>query len=161
MANAAASSDNASDEQRIAERLARYDGLDPDLVQAVRKVLRKRFPALNELVYDYADKFVIGYSPTHTGAEGIAALSAEPGGVRFYLTQGAKLPDPHKLLQGKAGARYITVVSAKDLLRPEVESLMAAAERTAKVPVPASGRGAVIIKPSDAEKKPRRTTVRS
>ncbi|HEY0976944.1 MAG TPA: hypothetical protein VGE21_05695 [Flavobacteriales bacterium] len=160
MANAALSSDNASDEQRIAERLARYDGLDPDLVQAVRKVLRKRFPALNELVYDYADKFVIGYSPTHTGAEGIAALSAESGGVRFYLTQGAKLPDPHKLLQGKAGARFITVASAEDLLRPEVEALMAAAERTAKVPVPASGRGTVIIKPSDAE-KPRRRTVRS
>jgi hypothetical protein len=72
------------------------------------------------------------------------------------LTNGAKLPDPHKLLQGKAGARYLTLESAKDLLRPEVEALMIAAEKVAKVPLKATGRGELIMKDSASGKKPKK-----
>jgi hypothetical protein len=43
--------------------------------------------------------------------------------------------------------------SAKDLLRPEVEALFAAAERSTKVPLPANGRGHVIIKSGKATKR--------
>lgn len=141
-------------EERISTLIARFDAKDQQLLQAARKVLHKRFPTLNELVYDYARNFVIGYSPTEAGGQGIVALSLEPEGVRFYLTQGAILPDPHKLLQGKAGARYLVLTSAKDLLRPEVEALMTAAEKASKVPIPAAGRGALIMKPGASEKKP-------
>ena len=129
----------------------------------MRKFLRKRFPTVNELVYDYAKNFVVGYSPTEAGGEGIVAISADlpiagkrEVGVRLYLTNGAKLPDPNKLLQGKAQARYLMLESAKDLLRPEVEALMTAAEKTAKVPLRTTGKGAVIIKPSASEKKPKK-----
>ena len=80
----------------------------------------------------------------------------DAAGVRLYLTQGATLPDPHKLLQGKAGARYLVPSSAKDLLRPEVEALFTAAEKSAKVPLPVTGRGEVIIKASGAAKKTQR-----
>ncbi len=126
----------------------------------MRKFLRKRFPTANELVYDYARNFVIGYSPTQAGGEGIAALSADAEGVRLYLTNGSQLPDPHKLLQGKAGARYMTLGSASDLLRPEVEALMIAAEKAAKVTLRASGRGKLIMKPSASEKKPKKEAVK-
>lgn len=143
----------ASAEQRIAKLISRFDPQDQKLLQAARKALRKRFPTANELVYDYARNFVIGYSPTEAGGQGIAALSLEPDGVRFYLTQGAKLPDPHKLLQGKAGARYITLSSAKDLLRPEVEALRKAAEKIATVPLKSTGRGELIMKDSASGKK--------
>lgn len=122
-------------------------------MQDARKALRKRFPALNELIYDYARSFVIGYSPTQAGGQGIAALSADHDGVRFYLTQGSKLPDPQKLLQGKAGARYMVLASAKDLLRPEVEALMVAAEKASTIPIPTTGRGQLIMKPGTAGKK--------
>lgn len=148
--------DPASAEERIAKLISRFEEKDQKLFQAARKAVRKRFPTANELVYDYARNFVTGYSPTHTGAEGIAALSLEPDGVRFYLTSGAKLPDPHKLLQGKAGARYTTLGSAKDLLRPEVEALLVAAEKIAKVPLKTTGRGELIMKESTSEKRPKK-----
>jgi hypothetical protein len=48
----------------------------------------------------------------------------------------------------------MTLESASDLLRPEVEALMAAAEKAAKVPLRASGRGGLIMKPSASGKKP-------
>ncbi len=118
--------------------------------------MQKRFPTLNEMVYDYSRNFVIGYSPTEAGAQGIVALSLEPDGVRFYLTKGSTLPDPHKLLQGKAGARYLMLGSVKDLLRPELEALMVAAEEASKVPTPPSGRGKLIMKDSASGKKPKK-----
>lgn len=146
----------ASVEQRIAEHISRFETKDQKLFQAARKALRKRFPTANELVYDYARKFVTGYSPTEAGGQGIAALSLEADGVCFYLTNGSKLPDPHKLLQGKAGARYMVLVSARDLLRPQVEALMKAAEKVAKVPLSATGRGELIMKDSASGKKPKK-----
>ncbi|QQR87505.1 MAG: hypothetical protein IPJ76_04575 [Flavobacteriales bacterium] len=142
-----------SPEQRIAVIISRFEAKDQELFQSARKAVRKRFPTVNELIYDYARNFVIGYSPTHAGGEGIAALSLEPDGVRFYLTNGARLPDPHKLLQGKAGARYLELETAKDLLRPEVEALMKAAEKVAKVPLKATGHGELIMKDSASGKK--------
>ncbi len=151
----------ASAEARITAIIAKFDATTQKLVQSVRKALQKRFPTANELVYDYAKNFVIGYSPTEAGGEGIAALSADGVEVRVYLTQGSLLPDPHKLLQGKAGARYMVVTSAKDLTKPEVEALFVAAEKKAKVPLRATGRGAVIIKPSGAAKKPKKKAARS
>lgn len=145
--------DPASAEERITAIIAKFSDSQQKLIIAARKALRKRFPTANELVYDYARNFVIGYSPTHAGGEGIAALSADTESVRLYLTQGASLPDPNRILQGKAGARYMVLGSAKDIARPEVEALIVAAEKMAKVPLPVKGRGAVIIKPSGAEKK--------
>ena len=146
----------ASVEKQIAELISRFEAKDQKVFQAARKAVRKRFPTANELVYDYARNFVTGYSPTEAGGEGIAALSLEADGVRFYLTNGAKLPDPHKILQGKAGARYMPLGSAKDLLRPEVEALMTAAVKAAKVPLSATGRGELIMKASASEKKPKK-----
>lgn len=150
---------SASAEEQIAECISRFEEKDQKLFQAARKALRKRFPTVNELAYDYTRNFVTGYSPTRAGGEGIAALSLEADGVRFYLTHGAKLPDPHKLLQGKAGARYMVLGSAKDLLRPEVEALMKAAEKVAKVPLPKTGRGELIMKESASGKKPKPASV--
>ncbi len=150
----------AAAEAQIAQLISKYEPKDQKLIQAVREFLQKRFPTANELVYDYARNFVIGYSPTEAGGEGIAALSADADGVRLYLTNGSQLPDPHKLLQGKAQARYIVLKSAAVLLRPEVEALMTAAEKAAKVPLRASGRGELIMKPSASEKRPRKKSAK-
>ncbi|MBK7086981.1 MAG: hypothetical protein IPH53_20970 [Flavobacteriales bacterium] len=105
----------AAAEAQIAKLISKYEVEDQKLIQAVREFLQKRFPTANELVYDYARNFVIGYSPTAAGSEGIAALSADADGVRLYLTNGSQLPDPHKFLQGKAQARYLMLGSAKEV----------------------------------------------
>ena len=86
----------ATPEDHIAALIAPFGAPEQTLFQALRKAVRARFPATNELVYAYTGKAVIGYSPTQAGGEGIAALSLDAAGVRLYLTQGATLPDPHK-----------------------------------------------------------------
>ncbi|MBK7753376.1 MAG: hypothetical protein IPI41_12440 [Flavobacteriales bacterium] len=146
----------AAAEAQIANIFQVRGGIEK-LIQAVREFLQKRFPTANELVYDYARNFVIGYSPTEAGGEGIA-LSADADGVRFSLTN--RSFRILQFLQGKAGVRYMMLGSAKDLLRPEVEALMVAAEKAAKVPLKASGRGELIMKPSASEKRPRKKSAK-
>ncbi|MGV3638564.1 MAG: hypothetical protein ACO1NQ_13070 [Flavobacteriales bacterium] len=144
----------ATPEDPIAALIAPFGEPEQKLFQALRKAMRRRFPTANELVYTYRGKAVIGYSPTLAGGEGIPALSLDATGVRLYLTQGALLPDTHKLLHGKAGARFLVPDSAKDLVRPEVEALFAAAEKIAKVPLKTVGRGELILKESAVRKRP-------
>lgn len=137
----------ASAERQLAAYIAKFEPSIQRLIRAVRKVLRARFPTANELVYDYSRNFVIGYSPTERGSDGVVAMTADADGVRLYFTHGASLPDPRKLLLGDGRqTRYILVESARALLRPEVEALMTAAVRKANAPLRSSGRGELIIK---------------
>ncbi len=150
-----------SAERQIAGFIARFEPNTQKLIRSVRKVLRKRFPTANELVYDYRKNFVIGYSPEEYGSAAIVAMTADVGGIRLIFNQGPSLPDPHKLLLGDGGqTRFIPVESAKVLQRPEVESLMTAAVRKARIPLRRSGRGELIIKSMSWKKKPARNTVK-
>lgn len=81
-----------SAEEQVDAYLARFGPERQQLIRAVRKVMQARFPTANELVYDYARNFVIGYSPTLAGGEGLVAISADAEGVRLYLTQGLACP---------------------------------------------------------------------
>ncbi len=157
---AAGAGTTANPEAYIATLMARFDSKEQQLFQALRKALRKRFPTLNELVYDYGKKVVIGYSPTEAGGEGLVALSADGEGVRLYLTNGSSIPDPRKLLLGKAGARYMVLESVQELQKAEVEALFCAAVERAKVPVPAGGKGALIVKETTASKKAKKPVKR-
>jgi len=139
--------------EQITSLLARFGSEPAKLKQALRRALRKRFPSENELVYDYGKSVVISYGPTERGAEAIAGLSMDANGVRLFINHGATLPDPHKLLQGKAGqVRYIEVDAAALIARPEVEALLSAAEQKIRSLVKEKGRGALIIKPSSGLK---------
>src|SRR5882672_4515925 len=77
------------------------------LIGAMRRWLQKRLPTAHEVVYEYRDCFVISYSPNEHGYEGVLALRANADGVRLYFQGGKGLPDPEKLLQGSANARWI------------------------------------------------------
>jgi hypothetical protein len=138
----------SSAEQQVSSFIAKFDPNNQKLIRSVRKVLRKRFPAANELVYDYRNNFVIGYSPIERGSDAIVAITADANGVRLYFGHGASLPDPHKILTGDGRqTRFIRLESTGVLLRPEVESLMTAAVRKSRIPLRRSGRGELIIKP--------------
>ena len=132
---------------------------DPDtqaLIRALRTALRKRFPTANELIYDYGFSLVLGYSPSEHGIESIVTLSARAEGVNLYFSNGPKLPDPKKLLQGSAKmVRFISIDAASRLKHPDVEALLAAAVKLASVPMPAKGGGKLISKTSAADKKAR------
>lgn len=141
--------------------IARFDAKDRKLIRAVRSAMRKRLPTANELAYDNYNFFVIGYSPTERPSDAIVSIAARANGVGLCFIHGAKLPDPKKILQGSGNqTRFIRLESAKVLSQPEVEALIAAAIKRAKVPLPTTGRGKLIIRSIAAKQRPRRKAVK-
>ena len=115
------------------------------------------FPTANELAYDYSHALVIGYSPADRGIDSIVAIRACATGVSLYFSQGPQLPDPKRLLRGSGKqTRFIQVEAASQLAHPDVEALIAATIDQARVPLPANGKGNLIIKSDGAKKPPRR-----
>ena len=142
-----------------AQLRAYIDKLDPKnqkLFRSVRAAVRKRFPTANELAYDYKTFVVIGYSPTDRGIDSIVAIAGRATGVFLYFSQGPQLPDPKRILLGSGKeTRFVRVEAASQLAHPDVEALIAATIDQARIPLPSTGKGSLIIK-SDGAKKPRR-----
>jgi hypothetical protein len=145
-------------ESQVQGFINKFDPEHQATIRAVRKALRRRFPAANELVYDNYNFFVIGYSPTERPSDSIVSLAAGANGIGLSFPYcGARLPDPQKLLLGSGNQnRFIRLTSAKILARPEVEALLAAAFSLAKAPLPAAGSGKVIVRSVSAKERPRR-----
>ena len=138
--------------------VGKFDAKNQALIRAVRGALRKRFPAANELVYDNYNFFVIGYGPTEKPSDAMLSIAAAANGVSLCFVQGAKLPDPSKLLTGGGKqARFLRIDSAAMLARREVEALLAAAEARAKPA--AQDRGRLIIRSVSAKQRPRRNRI--
>ena len=118
------------------------------LIVAMRRVLRKHLPTAHEVVYEYQNlgAVVISYSPSEQGYEGVLGVRADAKGVKLYFSRGKELPDPEKLLQGSAQARWIAVESAATLVRSAVASLIDEAIAHNKVPFANAGRGSVVIR---------------
>lgn len=134
-------------EVQLQSFLARYDAGTQKLVKALRTAFRKRFPTAHELGYDYGSHVVVSYGPTEAGIDAIVSIAAREDGVQLYLNNGPKLPDPEKLLKGKAKmARYIEITSANRLDDPAVDALIKAAIRMAKVPLAKTGKGTLSIR---------------
>ena len=126
------------------------------LIGATRRRLRKRLPTAHEVVYAYRDCFVISYSPSERGYEGVLAIRASADGVKLYFNQGKGLPDPEKLLRGSANARWIDVEGVSTLARPAVARLIDEAIARNRVPFALAGRGSVVIRSTSAKKGGRR-----
>lgn len=119
--------------------------------------MRKRFWTANELVWDNYNFFVIGYSPTERPTDSIVSIAARANGVGLCFIHGARLPDPKKLLLGAGKqTRFIRIEAASQLAHPDVEALITAAIDRAKTPLPAKGRGRLIIRSVAAKQRPRR-----
>jgi hypothetical protein len=144
-------------EEQLKRFVAKFDRKDQQLIRAVRKAVRARFPTANELVYDNYNFFVIGYSPTERPSDAIVSIAARADGVGLCFIHGADLPDPKKLLLGSGNqTRFIRLESAAALARPEVEALVAAAIARSKARLPERGRAKLIIRSVSAKQRPRR-----
>lgn len=147
----------ADAEKQLKAFIGKFDPKDQQLIRAVRRVVRKRLPTANELVWDNYTFFVIGYSPTERPSDSIVSIAARANGVGLCFIHGAALPDPKKILLGSGNqTRFIRLESAGVLTRPEVEALIAAAIARAKTPLPAAGRGKLLIRSVSAKQRPRR-----
>jgi hypothetical protein len=140
------------------------DKFEPEhqvLIRAVRKMLQKRMPTANEMVWDNYNFFVIGYSPTERPSDSILSIAAGANGVGLSFYWGSKLPDPHKVLLGSGSQnRFIRLESKTTLSRPEVDALIGAAIAQCKVPLPSKGKGKLIIRSVSAKQRPRRKAAR-
>ena len=147
-------------EAQLEAFVAKFGPKDQQRIRAIRKAMRRRFPTANELVYDNYNFLVIGYSPTERPSDGIVSIAAGSNGVGLCFIHGAALPDPKNLLLGSGRTRFIRLDSADVLGRPDVEALVAAAIARARTPLPASGRGTLIVRSVSVKQRPRRKPAR-
>ena len=144
-------------ERDLRSFIARFEPKHQKLIRETRAAMRKKFPAAHELVYDNYNFFVIGYSPSERPSDAIFSIAAGANGVGLCFIQGAKLPDPKKVLLGSGKqTRFLRLDSAATLSRPEVKALMSAAVGDAKAPMPKTGRGKLIIRSVSKKQRPRR-----
>jgi hypothetical protein len=150
-----------SAETQVASFFAKYDPPTAKLGKVLRARLRERLPGLLELVYVYESQgsLVLSYSPTEAGSDAVCAVALYPGRVNLCLSGGPRLSpsDPKGLLQGRGKTvRHVAMTSIADFERPEVEVLLAAAVRLAKVRLDANAKGAVIVKAGAQKQRARR-----
>ncbi len=143
--------------QQLAGFIARFNPEVARLIRTSRRALRARLPTAIEIVYDNYNALAIGFGSTERASDAIVSLAAYARGVNLYFIYGARLKDPRRLLRG-AGTRgrFIPLESARDIDRPDVCALIEDACRLGKVPLPATGRGRLVIKSISAKQRPRR-----
>jgi hypothetical protein len=146
-----------SAETQLRSFIEKFEPKDQRLIRAVRAAVRRRFPTANELVWDNYNFFVIGYSPTERPSDSIVSVAARANAVGLCFIHGARLPDPKRLLLGSGKqTRFIRLESADILAHPDVEALVSAAIDRATTPLPARGRGRLIVRSVAAKQRPRR-----
>jgi hypothetical protein len=143
-------------EKQLKGFIGKFDRATQGLIRSVRRALQSRFPTAHELVYDNYAFFVIGYCSTERPSDAILSIVASSNGVGLCFTHGASLPDPKKVLRGSGKqTRSIHIGSAKDLNRPEIETLLATAAARARAPLPTLGCGNLVIRSISAKQRPR------
>lgn len=150
-------------ETQLAGYFAKVEPAMAKLGKALRAKLRARLPGLFEIVYMYESQsaLVISYSPTERGYEGVCSISVYPRLVKLGFGKGAQLSksDLNRLLQGQGKTvRYVELNSVADFDRAEIEVLMAAALKLAKLRLDASAKGSVIVKAEAQKQRARRAT---
>jgi hypothetical protein len=139
-------------EAEVRRLIAKFAPAHLRLANATRRWLRKRLPTAHEVVYEYRDWFVLSFSPSERGYEGVFAVRGDADGVRLYFNQGKGLPDPEKMLRGTSQTRWVDLESASTLRRPAVEGLFEAALARNRVPFARIGRGPVVIRSASAKR---------
>jgi hypothetical protein len=142
-----------SAEAELRRLIAKFALAHLRLIGAMRLRLRKRLPTAHEVAYEYRDCFVISFSPSERGYEGVLAIRGSEKGVKLYFNQGKDLPDPEKLLQGSSQTRFIDLEGASTLARPAVARLIEEAIARNRLPFALAGRGSVIIRSTSAKRR--------
>lgn len=149
-------------EEQLRTFIDKFEPKHQAVIRAARKALRKIFPTATELAYDNYNFFVIGFGPTERSSECIVSIAAAANGVGLCFIRGASLPDSAKVLLGSGKqTRFIRLPTADVLQQPAVRTLLTVAADRAKPPLPASGRGRLIIRSVSAKQRPRRKARKS
>lgn len=143
--------------QQLASFLAKYDPAIAATAMKVRAAFRKRMPTALELVYDNYNALVIGYGPNERASDAILSIALYPKYVTVFFLQGAGLADPDGLLSGSGKlVRNLRLESAAAIAQPGVRALIDRAIEGARVALPRTGRGKLIIRSVSPRQRPRR-----
>lgn len=143
--------------QQLRSFLAKFEPRVAASARAALARLRKKLPGAIEIVYDNYNALAIGFGPSEKASEAIFSIAVFPRWVSFFFLQGAKLPDPDRVLKGSGTrARHIVLTDPKILEQPAVKKLMASALKSAKKPLDSKQRRRLIIKSISAKQRPRR-----
>ena len=145
-------------QQQFNAFLAKYS---PELQKEGRAALaamQRLVPGAVRLVYDNYNFLVVGYGPSERASDAVLSLAFAPRWFSLcFLQDGAKLPDPHKLLRGSGKVvRNVRLMSARELSTPPVRALITESLRRAAVPINPRGRGRMVIRSVSAKQRPRR-----
>jgi hypothetical protein len=109
----------------IAGFLAKYSPAIAGQLRAARKKLKALIPRGYEQVYDNYNALVFGFGPTEKSSDSVISIAGYPKWVTLFFLWGARLDDPHGLLEGSgAQVRGIRLTSPKDLDSPKVKALI-------------------------------------
>jgi hypothetical protein len=144
-------------EKQIAAFVSKYTPQLAAALEASRIRLRAAFPRGFELVYDNYNALVFGFSPTERASGAIVSIAGYPRWVTLFFLGGARLSDPHALLEGDGKqVRGITLKAPGDLDSPAVKALL----RQALMPHAAAFAAAppltTVVKSVSAKQRPRR-----
>jgi hypothetical protein len=132
----------------------------PEVANDARRALAfltSRFPTATQIAYDNYNAVAVGFGPSDRASEAIFSIALYPRYVTLFFLRGVALPDPKKLLEGSGSrVRHIKLRSIERLEEADVVALIDAAVAAAKVPLPRSGQGPLIIKSVSAKQRPRR-----
>jgi Domain of unknown function (DU1801) len=143
-------------ETQLGEFIGKFNSAHQSLIRTVRKELRRLFPSAQEMAYDNYNFFVIGYSPTERPSDAFLSIVASANGVGICFIHGASFPDPDRILSGSGKqTRFIHLESAAKLRRPEVNELLLVAAARSRAPLPAQGRGKLVIRSVSQKQRPR------
>lgn len=143
--------------EQLAGFLGKYDPSVAKLAMSLIKAMRRRLPHAVQIVYDNYNALAIGFGPTERASDAIFSVAVFPRWVNLFFLQGAKLRDPEKRLQGSGNVvRYVRAGSAAIVDDPAVSALIDQALAKAKTPMPAGGKGRLIIKSISEKQRPRR-----
>lgn len=147
-----------SPQRQLASFISKYSPEVAREGRAALRTLQRIVPGAIRLVYDNYNFLVVGFGPSERASEAVFSLAFAPRWLALcFLQNGAKLPDPQKLLRGSGSVvRNVRLMSASDLSKPAVRALISESLRRAKVPIDVRGRGRLVIKSISAKQRPRR-----
>ena len=103
-----------------------------DLALHLRALVLEEMAPCYENIYDAYSAVAIGYGTSERMSDGILHIAVYSQHVNLGFNNGATLPDPKRMLEGKGNRiRHITFRSSAELKRPEVRSYIRRAWREA------------------------------
>jgi hypothetical protein len=146
----------ADTEARIEAFIAKFSDEVAAQLRAARAEMRRRLPGAVEMVYDNYNALAIGYGPTEKRDDVVFSIAGFPRWVRLFFYWGARLDDPHGLLEGEgAQVRSLLLTDLAVLDDPRVQALMAQALAMAK-PIDPATPSRSVVKSVSANQRPRR-----